>query len=193
MTGQGNPKLQTYVSLLLRWNQRQNLIGRSTEAEVWTRHVAESEAFAALIPDRDAVIADLGTGAGLPGMVLALMGYANVHLIESDSRKCAFLQQVRIETGVKVDIHNTRIERMPPLGADIVTARACAPLPLLLGYAAHVAAPAATLLLAKGARWETEVKEAEKQWTFGLRVHTTKENGPSVLLEITQPTRKDEH
>jgi 16S rRNA (guanine527-N7)-methyltransferase len=178
------PLLRQYATLLLHWNQRQNLIGRSTEAEVWERHILESAIFATYLPDRAARIADLGSGAGLPGMVLALLGYQDVHLIESDSRKCAFLQQVRIATGQPVTIHNARIETLQDLQADIVTARACAPLPQLLGYAATVAKPGARLLLAKGARWETELAAARKQWTFTCAVHKVSPTHGAVILDI---------
>ena len=178
-------RLRQYTELLLLWNQRQNLIGRSTEAEAWERHILDSLAFAAWLPDRSARIADLGTGAGFPGMVLALVGYTDVHLVESDSRKCAFLQQVKIATSAAVTIHNARIETLTTLNADVVTARACAPLPLLLGYADTVARPGgARLLLGKGQRWETEVLDARKQWTFTCAVHKVSDKNGTVILDI---------
>lgn len=177
-------RLHQYTELLLHWNQRQNLIGRSTEAEVWERHILDSMSFADHLPDCAIRIADLGTGAGFPGMVLAILGYTDVHLVEADSRKCAFLQQVRIATGTPVTIHNSRIETLRNLAAEAVTARACAPLPQLLAYAATVARPEARLLLGKGARWESEVAEARKQWTFTCAVHKVYATNGTVILEI---------
>jgi 16S rRNA (guanine527-N7)-methyltransferase len=182
-------RLRQYMALLLHWNQRQNLIGRSTESEVWERHILDSMAFAAHLPDQDARIADLGSGAGLPGMVLALMGYRDVHLVESDSRKCAFLQQARITTATPVTIHNARIETLTGLHADVVTARACAPLPLLLEYAATVARPGARLLLGKGVRWESEVAAARKLWTFTCAVHKVCHKNGTVILDIGELQR----
>jgi 16S rRNA (guanine527-N7)-methyltransferase len=178
------PQLRQYVELLLHWNQRQNLIGRSTETEVWERHILDSAAFAAFLPDRGARIADLGTGAGFPGMVLAMLGYRDVHLVESDSRKCAFLQQVRLATGTQATIHAARIETLAGLNADVVTARACAPLPLLLEYAAVLARPGAKLLLGKGRRWQSEVAAATKEWTFTLAVHKISDTHGTVILDI---------
>jgi 16S rRNA (guanine527-N7)-methyltransferase len=177
-------RLRQYADLLLLWNQRQNLIGRSTESEVWERHILDSMAFAAYLPDPEARIADLGSGAGFPGMVLALLGYEDVHLVESDSRKCAFLQQVKIATATPVTIHNARIETLTTLNAAVVTARACAPLPQLLGYAATVTRTGARLLLGKGMRWESEVAAARKQWTFTCAIHKVSDKNGTVILDI---------
>jgi 16S rRNA (guanine527-N7)-methyltransferase len=177
-------RLRQYVALLAQWNQRQNLIGRSTATEIWQRHIEDSQAFLPYLKNPNAKIADLGTGAGFPGMVLAICGCPDVHLIESDSRKCAFLQQVRIATQTSVTIHNARIETLSPLRADCVTARACAPLIALLDYATTVSLPEAQLLLGKGRNWESEVTEARKQWTFTLSVHTVSTTTGTVILDI---------
>ncbi len=98
-------------------------------------------------------IADLGSGAGFPGLVLAVMGAGSVTLVDSDSRKCAFLREVIRATGADAQVGNARIEALPPLAADVVTARACAPLPRLLGYATGHLAPSANCLLLKGTGW----------------------------------------
>jgi 16S rRNA (guanine527-N7)-methyltransferase len=134
-------RLAVYVDLLGRWRKITNLISESTFSEVWLRHIADSAQLLKLAPSARRWV-DLGSGAGFPGLVVAIQladqPGALVHLIESDQRKCAFLREVARATGAPAHVHAARIESISPgslTPVDAVTARALAPLPILLGFA----------------------------------------------------------
>ncbi|WP_119167368.1 16S rRNA (guanine(527)-N(7))-methyltransferase RsmG [Algihabitans albus] len=129
-------RLQIYADLLVKWNRAINLVGPATLPDLWRRHMLDSAQLLPLLPLRDELtIADLGSGAGFPGLVLTLCGAGHVHLVESDQKKATFLRQVLRETGATADIHCCRIETLHDLHVDIVTARALAPLPALVAHA----------------------------------------------------------
>lgn len=125
-------RLQAYVALLTAWNRRINLVGANTIGDVWRRHILDSAQLMPLLPDRTRVVVDVGSGAGLPGLVLAILGVPEVHLVESDQRKAAFLREAQRVTGTAVTIHGQRAERMTPIAADAIVARAVAPVDNLL-------------------------------------------------------------
>ena len=134
-------RLAIYVDLLGRWRTVTNLISPASFAEVWTRHIADSAQLPPLAPAARRWV-DLGSGAGFPGMVIAILladePGARVHLIDSDRRKCAFLREVARATGAPAEIHAERVERIAPqslLPVDAVIARAFAPLPRLVELA----------------------------------------------------------
>jgi 16S rRNA (guanine527-N7)-methyltransferase len=129
-------RLALYVDLLGRWQRIKNLVGPSTLAEVWTRHIADSAQLVPLCPEARLWV-DLGSGAGFPGLVIAILLHdrpgIGVHLIEANGRKCAFLREVARQCAAPAQIHNGRIEDVLPEleTVDVVTARALAPLPQL--------------------------------------------------------------
>ena len=125
-------RLTVYLELLRRWQRAVNLVGRGTLADPWRRHVLDCAQLAPHVPAGAATVVDLGSGAGFPGMVLSIMGLRGVHLVESDRRKAQFLREVARATGASVQVHAERIERMRGWSADVITARALAPLPRLL-------------------------------------------------------------
>jgi 16S rRNA (guanine527-N7)-methyltransferase len=157
-------RLALYVDLLARWRKVTNLISEASFAEVWTRHIADSAQLLDLAPDAKRWV-DLGSGAGFPGMVLAirLAGQAGaaVHLVESDQRKCAFLREVARATGAPAEIHAARIEAVAPeslMPVDAVTARALAPLPILLGFAKVWLARGAVGIFPRGRTTEAQLR-----------------------------------
>ncbi|NKB55465.1 MAG: 16S rRNA (guanine(527)-N(7))-methyltransferase RsmG [Alphaproteobacteria bacterium] len=159
-------RLTLYSGLLRKWAQRVNLVGKSTLDDVWRRHMLDSAQLLTHIPAASQNLVDLGSGAGFPGMVLAIMGVPDVHLIESNAKKCAFLREVARLTGAPVTIHNVRIEAPPPLKADVVTARALAPMPLLFEYAQSYLGPNSICLFLKGRGVEEELTELRKIWNI---------------------------
>lgn len=161
-------RLGLYLSLLRRWQAAINLVAASTLTDPWRRHVLDSGQLMRFVPAGARRLVDLGSGAGLPGLVLAIMGVQDVHLIESDRRKAAFLREAARATGTRVTVHATRIEAAPMLEADAVTARALAPLPALLDHAYRFATPATCLLFPKGRQLEAELTEAAAGWTMKL-------------------------
>lgn len=155
-------KLATYAALLTKWQNAINLVGPGTMGDVWRRHMLDSAQLFPLLPKGAGTLVDLGSGAGFPGLVLAMMGVPDVHLVESDHRKAAFLSHVSRETNTDVTVHTQRIETMPPMVADVITARALAPLPKLLGLAERFVGPDTVCLLLKGQDVDSELTETTK-------------------------------
>ncbi len=169
-------RLEAYVGLLERWNQRINLVGRGSLANLWRRHILDSAQLMPLLPAapaaRQRVLLDLGSGAGLPGLVLAILGAGEVHLVESDQRKAAFLREAaRVVMANEIVVHNSRIEAMKPFRADVVTARALAPLTRLLALAAPFLEADSRCLFLKGAQAESELELAQRDWKFSVESH----------------------
>lgn len=160
--------LERYRSYLEDWNQRMNLVGPATLDVFWSRHAWDSAQILPLAPEAK-VWADLGTGAGLPGIVLAILGKDrpgfHVHLVESMAKRCRFLSEVVTGLSLPATVHNSRAEDLA-LPVDIVTARACAPLSRLLGYARPYLHRGATALFLKGQDVASEMEEAAKSWDF---------------------------
>ncbi len=161
-------RLTAYAELLVKWQARINLVGPDTLPELWRRHFLDSAQLFRLIPAGAKRLVDLGSGAGFPGLVLAVMGAPDVHLVESDARKCAFLREAARITGTTVTVVNRRIEQAPPLGADVVTARALAPLSRLLDWARPHLGEGAVCLFLKGRSCEDELTRASKDWNITL-------------------------
>ena len=157
-------RLTVHLDLLRRWQPAINLVGPATLADPWRRHFLDSAQLVKHLPDAAANLADLGSGAGFPGMVLALLGVHGVHLIEANRRKAQFLREVARATGARVAIHAARIERMQGWPADVITARALAPLPRLLELAQGFLSADSVCLLLKGRSAERELTEARGSW-----------------------------
>lgn len=171
-----------HLDLLRRWQPRINLVGRSTLADPWRRHVLDSLQLMPLLPTAAAPIVDLGSGAGFPGMVLALAGAGEVHLVESDSRKAAFLRQVKAETGAAATIHAVRAEALAAFPAGVVTARALAPLDRLLGLAEPFIGPRTVCLFLKGNTAEEELTLCGKRWKMrATRVDSLTDPAGTIL------------
>jgi len=164
--------LEAYRALLADWNTRMNLVGASTLDAFWSRHAWDSAQLAALAPQAR-TWADLGTGAGLPGVVLAILGKAapgfHMHLVESVTKRCRFLDAVVTQLQLPATVHNARAESLK-LHVDMVTARACAPMTRLLGYAAPHLRHGAQGLFLKGQDVVSELEEATISWDFEAEV-----------------------
>lgn len=162
-------RLRTFTSLLERWNRRINLVAPATISDMWRRHIADSAQLLALAPPLTRTWADLGTGAGLPGLVIAIMArethpHLTMRLVESDNRKAAFLAEAARAASVSVAIEAARIEALAPAQHDVVSARALAPLPRLLNLAYRFAGPHTVFLFPKGARLESELTAVSASW-----------------------------
>lgn len=183
-------RLGLYRDLLLRWNARINLISGDTAAEVDQRHIADCAQLQPLLPERGP-IADLGSGAGLPGLVLAILRpEREIHLIESDKRKAAFLIEASAQLKLAmVRVHACRAEnaKLPPLSA--ITARALAPLAALLPHAAKFLAPGGVALFPKGRTAEKELTEAAQDWHFTLERFPSATSPEATILRLSNITR----
>ena len=187
-------RLETYAALLTKWQAKINLVGPATLPDLWRRHFLDSAQLVPLLGAPKGTLVDLGSGAGFPGLVLAVMTDWRVHLVDSDQRKCAFLRQVALDCGVldRVTIHAKRIEQIAGIAADVVTARACAPLDELLELAAPLVGEAGTCLFLKGAQVEEELTAAEHHWTMRLDKRGSITDPAGKLLIITQLKRKSQ-
>ncbi len=181
------------VEVLLRWQKTINLVGRATLDDVWTRHILDSAQLAPLVP-KARTLADLGSGAGFPGLVLAaLRPKLDVTLIESDARKSAYLGEAARRMGLpkQPKIVISRIEVAPPAGADVVTARALAPLGQLLAWAAPHKSDPAICLFHKGKGWQAELTEAMKDWEIECTPQASVTDRDAVILRIGSYRAKD--
>lgn len=175
-------RLQTYADLLLTWNKTINLVGKSTTDDVWTRHLLDSAQLFPLIPKDAETVLDMGSGAGFPGLVLAIMGAPHVHLAESDQRKCAFLREAARLTGTSVKILAQRLESIPAFPADVITARALAPVEQLLGWGEVFLRPGGRYLFLKGQNVEAELTNAHQLWRMRvLQTPSLTDSRASVL------------
>ncbi len=196
-------KFVAYHAVLLKWQQKINLVSAATLESIWDRHFADSAQYFGLLRDDDAVLVDLGSGAGFPAIPLALMAQAKdrttqFHLVESDGRKAAFLVEAArvVELlNVNIRIHAQRAEKFAAGAmagtANVVTARAMAGLSDLLAYAQPLLAPAGRCLFLKGERAQEEIDAAQSAgWRFDLLRHPSRLAPDSVALEIRDPNRE---
>ena len=187
-------QLKVYADVLLDWAERHNLVARSTLPDLWQRHMWDSAQLAALIPQNARTLADLGSGAGFPGLVLAAMRPdLAVTLHEATAKKCAFLQAAADRMALPVTIENGRIEDLPPKAYDVVTARALAPLPLLLGYAHRLTGPNSVCLLLKGQNLGPELTEAHKSWKMEASQVPSQTDPSGVILVVRKLVPVHEH
>lgn len=182
-------RLAQYESLLRKWNPAINLVARSTLDTLWGRHFRDSVQVFDLAPESARNWADLGSGGGFPGLVVAAIAAderpsTRVTLVESDQRKAAFLATVAREIGVGVTVLSERIEAVAPLHADVLTARALAPLSRLLGFAERHLAPGGAAIFPKGAAWREEVGQALESWRFSYQNNDSVTEPGATILTI---------
>jgi len=182
-------RLETYETLLRKWNPAINLVSPQTLSQIWSRHFRDSAQIFDLASPSAKHWADLGSGGGFPGLVVAVLAKEfrpdmHVSLVESDQRKSAFLATVARTLDLPVQIHAKRIENIDPLRADVLSARALAPLAQLLGFADHHLATDGEMLFPKGARWRDEVAEAQKTWSFSHEAIQSQTDSEAVVLKI---------
>lgn len=179
--------LRAFVDLLLRWNQRVNLVSDRSADTVWERHIADSLQLLPLLPYGTATILDLGSGAGFPGLILAIASGLRVDLVESDKRKAAFLIEAAARLGLGgVAVHAKRIEDAALQPAMLVTARALAPLHALLRHAHFLLAPGGTALFPKGRAAEEELTAASRNWIMRVERFPSRTDPASTILRISE-------
>ncbi len=183
-------KLDLLERELRRWQAIKNLVGPATLDRIWDRHIVDSLQLLDLAPEAKTWV-DLGSGAGFPGLVLAIAGQERglkVHLVESNSRKCAFLRQIARLTGASAIVHEARLEVVIPsfVGkADVVSARALAALPQLLEWTEPMLKAGTIGLFPKGRDAESELTEARKRWTFKADILPSRTDSEARILRIT--------
>jgi 16S rRNA (guanine527-N7)-methyltransferase len=178
---------------LLTWQKRINLIGPATAGVVWERHILDSLQLLPLLPKGTRIIAELGSGAGIPGLVVAIAADLEAHLYESNGKKAAFLREAARKTGTRAHVHMVRLETLRTEQAlptvDCVLARALAPLPLLLDYAEPFLARGAVGLFHKGQDIDVELTEATKYWKLNITKHASLCDSRGVILQVLEAIR----
>jgi 16S rRNA (guanine(527)-N(7))-methyltransferase RsmG len=183
-------RLEAYAALLEAWSTRINLVGRATLADPWRRHILDSAQLRPLVPDHAKSLVDLGSGAGFPGLVLAILGLSGIELVEADSRKCAFLREAARITGSPVAVRQTRIEALPARPFDLVTARALAPLDRLLDLARPFLAADGLCLFLKGAEAAAELTLARRSWRMAAAASPSRSDPRGVVLQLREVVRE---
>ncbi len=195
-------RLALYADLLAKWQRRINLVGPKTLPDVWRRHMLDSAQLHPLLPDSARTVADLGSGAGFPGLVLAALDSERapelrrrIHLIESDTRKAAFLREAARQMGLsdRVSVHARRIDALEPFAVDVVTARALAPVGTLLDYARRLTGGTPLCLFLKGKRLEGELTDAKSAWylKYSLVPSVADPSGTILTIEDFADVRSD--
>lgn len=183
-------RLAAYRDLLLRWNATINLVAARSAADLDRRHIADALQLVPLLPDQGA-IADLGSGGGLPGLVIAAaLPGREIHLVESDRRKAAFLVEAAARLGLaQVRVHAQRVEAvaLPPVAA--VTARALAPLETLLAHAARLLAPGGIAVFPKGRAAAQELTKASTGWHFHVERFESRTDPEATILRLSEIRR----
>ena len=188
--------LDLYVAQLTRWQTVKNLVGPATLADVWQRHVADALQLLTLAPEAKRWL-DLGSGAGIPGLILAIAGRGktgfHVSLVESNARKCAFLSETARLTGAPVTVHNARIEAVIGTlsSVEIVCARALAPLSQLLAWTEPLLTSGTIGLFPKGRDAAAELTEAEDAWTFTRDLIPSRTDSQARIVRVTSLSRVD--
>lgn len=178
-------RLEIYAALLEKWQNSINLVSKNTLPDLWQRHFLDSAQLYPLVKDKTGTLVDLGSGAGFPGLVLSILGKADVHLVESDIRKAVFLREVSRACDARVTVHACRIEEASIRGAATVTARALAALPQLLDYAAPLLAEDGICIFLKGRTAEDEIITAQEKWDFSIEKQegATGDGGAVLILK----------
>ena len=184
-------RLSTYEEMLIEWNEKFNLVAASTLPHIWTRHFLDSAQLMPFIPEKAAILADMGAGAGFPGLVLAIMGlerssFPHIHAIESTGKKADFLQAVSEALKLKVTIRRDRIESIRDLKADIITARALKALPELMKYANYLLHKDTTCVFLKGKNLDGELTQARKYWIFKEEIHPSRSDDSGKILLLSE-------
>lgn len=179
-------KLEDFVKKLLNYNQKYNLIGQSTIPDIWNRHILDSAQLIKFIPDKSLKIVDIGSGAGLPAIILSILGVKEIHLIEKSFRKCEFLEDVKNISGNKVVIHQKKVEEMVPIKFDIITSRAFAPLDKILKITKNLIHPDSIAIFPKGKNFINELNLAKENNKFTAQIFPSLTSSEGNILVINQ-------
>lgn len=182
--------LEAFAGLVLKWNRSINLISKSSEKDIWERHVADSaQLFDLAEPTGDELWIDIGSGGGFPAIVVSILSRTkfpeiSYKLVESDQRKCAFLRTAIRELGLNCSVLEARVEEIDPLEADIISARAFAELADLAGVIARHGKKTSKSLFLKGKSHHVELTKAQESWHIDVIRHPSKTDSTASILEI---------
>ena len=182
--------LDTYILNLKKYNKHTNLVGSSTLEDPWKRHILDCLQILPTLNNYNYSILDMGTGAGLPGLILSIMGCQNVTLIDSNNKKTKFLEKMKIEMNLKVKIILDRVENEENKKYDIITSRALANLSKLFTYSHNFLKKNTVLIFLKGKTVNEEISDATKTWKFKYKKHVSLSDKEGSLLVIRNLKKK---
>ena len=176
--------LNKFISELKKTNSLINLVGKSTLLNPWDRHICDSLQIIPFIKNKNSSVLDMGTGAGLPGIVLSILGYKNITMVDSRKKKIEFVQQIIEKLGLKTKLINSRLEdlRLPPF--QYITSRALASLDKLLNYSLFFSNDKTRLIFLKGRNVNKEIIEAKKNFFFDYKIYESKSSGGGFVVKI---------
>lgn len=188
-------RLKTYEASLFEWQKKFNLVSNASLSDCWNRHFLDSAQLIKYIPQTARIMYDFGSGAGFPGMVLAIMlkektPYLKVRLIESIRKKTLYLKTVAELTHTDVEIVNDRIENIKVEKADVITSRAMASLKELLAYTYKFCKKETVCIFPKGKKYAEEISEARRQWNFNVEIFASEQSDEGKILIITNLNKK---
>lgn len=186
-------RLSRYLDLLKRWQPAINLVGANSLDDPWRRHILDCAQLLRHFPADPGRIIDLGSGAGLPGIILGIVADHPIDLVESDQRKAQFLKEAVRILELDATVHVKRIEALPPITAGVLTARALAPLPRLLGLSAPLRGPRTVCLFPKGRRAKDELTEAKKSWMMRSEILPSLSDLSASILKLWDIRRAPVH
>lgn len=186
-------KLEAFAELVQKWTARINLVSRSSGKDLWNRHILDSAQLFQLAPAQGTWV-DLGSGGGFPGIIIAILSEGakadhQVTLVESDQRKSVFLRTAIREVQLGAKVISSRIEEIPSMNADILTARALADLSTLCGFAERHLSPNGLALFPKGAQWQKEDKVAREIWSYSCDPVKSKSHPDAAVLKMKDIVR----
>lgn len=176
--------MEDYVLSILQENQNFNFIGKSTILDVWERHILDSAQLLRFIPNKNVKFADIGSGAGFPGMVLSILGLREIHLIEKAFRKADFLRKAKSFSTNRVFVHQAKLEEMAIVEFDCIVSRALAPLPKLLEYMSKFLKKDGYGLFLKGKNLPQEIIDAQKIFQFEYELHPSITSSESNIIKV---------
>lgn len=178
--------LEDFVLLLLQENQNFNFIGNSTIEDIWNRHILDCAQLLRFIENKNSKFADLGSGAGFPGIILSILGLHEIHLIEKAFRKCEFLRRAKLFSQKRIFIHQAKLEELTAIEFDCITSRALAPLDQLLVYSKKFLKKDGYCLFLKGKNLEKEIELAKKTFQFEYQLHPSLTSSESNIIKISK-------
>lgn len=186
-------KLEGLSALIIKWTKSINLIAPNSVSEIWDRHIVDSAQVFHLAPKTWTQWIDLGSGGGLPALVIAILDDERrpMTLVESDKRKCLFLSTARREFDLNIKVVNDRIEKVDLPQVDMLSARALAPLDVLLGFSEAILHPNGTAMFSKGVRYQEELDHAAQTWHFAVEAHPSQTSSDSRVLQISRIRRRE--
>jgi 16S rRNA (guanine527-N7)-methyltransferase len=178
--------LENFIDFLLDYNQKLNLIGSSTIKDIWIRHILDSAQLLQFIDDKNIIMADLGSGAGFPGIILSILGIKNIYLIEKSPKKCQFLQKASKISPNQITIIEKNITEIQDLKFDLITSRAFSPLKKLLNISKNITTNKTNYLLLKGKRLEIEIETAKKELkNYQYQIFSSKSSNEGKIIKIS--------